>query len=83
MNVYSETMFARNTSRAEYGASGLFAFGDEVISCSNPLFTPSELAVMCSPTAITPEPLYYPELTGTNNIHILAARRSVETRSAC
>ena len=78
-NVYAETMFSRNTSRAEYGASGLFAFGDEVISCSNPLFTPSELAVMCTPTAITANQVTYPELAGSNNIHILAARRSVET----
>ena len=78
-NVYSETMYARNTSTAQYGASGLFAFGEPVISCSNPLFTASELAVMCSPTALTQNHYYYPELTGTDRVHILAARRSVES----
>ena len=78
-NVYSETMFARNTSTAEYGASGLFAFGDQVMSCQNPLLNPSELAVMCSATAIQQNHNYYPELAGSDRIHILAARRSVES----
>ncbi len=78
-NVYSETMYARNTSRAEYGPSGLFAFGEPVVSCSNPLFTASELAVFCNPTAVQQNHYYYPELTGTDRVHILAARRSVES----
>ena len=33
-------MFARNTSTAQYGPSGLFAFGTPSISCSNPLLYP-------------------------------------------
>jgi iron complex outermembrane receptor protein len=51
-NVYSEFMFARNTSTAQYGPSGLFAFGKQVISCSNPLLTPGELAALCTPANI-------------------------------
>jgi iron complex outermembrane recepter protein len=55
INVYSETMFARNESTAQYGASGLFAFGKEVIDCANnPLFAANTAAVaaLCSPTQI-------------------------------
>src|ERR1700675_3651562 len=47
-NVYSEFMFARNTSTAQYGPSGLFAFGKQVISCANPLLTAQELAALCT-----------------------------------
>jgi iron complex outermembrane receptor protein len=51
-NVYSEFMFARNTSTAQYGPSGLFAFGKQVISCANPLLTVGELAALCTPANI-------------------------------
>jgi iron complex outermembrane recepter protein len=78
VNVYSETMFARNTSHANYGPSGAFAFVDATMSCSNPLFTASEQAVMCTPTAIQQNHNYYPQLTG-NDILVKIARRSVES----
>ena len=59
-NVYSEFMFARNSSTAQYGPSGLFAFGKQVITCptpgvpgsGNPLLTPGELAALCTPANI-------------------------------
>ena len=37
VNVYSEFMFARNTSSAAYGPSGEFAFGTPTISCDPPV----------------------------------------------
>ncbi len=76
-NVYNEFMFARNTSTAEYGASGLFAFGTPSISCSNPLFSPSQLADLCSPANIAANQALF---GGTGDrITLYAARRSVES----
>jgi outer membrane receptor protein involved in Fe transport len=90
-NVYSEFMFARNYSHAQYGPSGEFAFGTPVISCSNPLLTPGELAALCSPANIAANQATYgpenlganplggnPRVTG-NNILLYLARRSVES----
>jgi len=90
-NVYSEFMFARNTSTAQYGPSGLFAFGTPVISCSNPLLTPNELSQLCTPAAIAANQATWglangsgnplggnPNVTG-NNILLYIARRSVES----
>ncbi len=51
-NVYSEFMFARNTSQAAYGPSGAFAFLTPVISCANPLLSAQEMATLCSPANI-------------------------------
>ena len=76
-NIYSETMYARNTSTAQYGASGLFAFGTPSISCSNPLFNASELAVLCDPANIAANQSTF---GGTGDrITLYAARRSVES----
>ena len=76
-NVYSEFMFSRNTSRAEYGPSGLFAFGTPTISCLNPLLTAAELATLCSPANVAANQAAF---GGTgNNITLYAARRSVES----
>jgi outer membrane receptor protein involved in Fe transport len=76
-NVYSEIMYARNTSAADYGPSGLFAFGNPTISCANPLLTAGELATLCSPANIAANQAYS-GATG-DNISILLARRSVES----
>jgi iron complex outermembrane recepter protein len=89
-NVYSEFMFARNTSTAQYGSSGLF-FGQQVISCLNPLLTAQELSILCSPSNIAANQATYgpanaagnpkggnPEVTG-ENILLYMARRSVES----
>jgi iron complex outermembrane recepter protein len=77
VNVYSETMFARNTSTAQYGSSGLFAFGTPSISCSNPLLNPSELATLCTPGNIAANQATF---GGTGDrITVYAARRSVES----
>jgi iron complex outermembrane receptor protein len=84
VNVYSEFMFARNTSSANYGPSGLFAFGTPTISCDpvgaagyNPLLTAGERSTLCSPGNIAANQASF---GGTgNNITLYLARRSVES----
>ena len=76
-SVYAETMYARNSSTAEYGPSGLFAFGTPTISCANPLLTAYEVGILCTPANITANQALF---GGTgNNITVYAARRSVES----
>jgi outer membrane receptor protein involved in Fe transport len=41
-NVYSNFMYARNSSEANYGPSGLFTYTAATISCANPLLTPAD-----------------------------------------
>lgn len=89
--VYSETMFARNTSHAQYGPSGLFAFGTPVISCDNPLLQPDQLAALCSPANIAANQATFGPANGGGfpkggnplvagrNILLYVARRSVES----
>jgi iron complex outermembrane receptor protein len=85
-NVYSEFMFARNTSQAAYGPSGAFAFLTPTISCANPLFSAQEAATLCTPGNIAANQATYgpggispnPGVTG-NNILLYLARRSVES----
>ena len=48
VNVYSETMFALNTSSGQYGPSGAFAYIDVNTHCSNPLFTAEEVTAFCT-----------------------------------
>ena len=76
INVYSETMYALNTSTAQYGPSGMFTSAQS-ISCSNPLLTPSELAALCAPENIAANQAIF---GGTDDrITLYAARRSVES----
>src|SRR5277367_6446760 len=77
-NVYSEFMFARNTSQAAYGPSGAFAFLTPIISCANPLLSPQEVSVICSPANVAANQAQFPQATG-NNILLYLARRSVES----
>ena len=84
VTAYSEFMFARNTSSANYGPSGLFAFGTPTISCDpvgapgyNPLLTAGERTSLCSPATVAANQATY---GGTgNNITLYLARRSVES----
>src|SRR5271168_2598637 len=77
-NVYSEFMFARNTSQAAYGPSGAFAFLTPLISCANPLLSTQEAGVLCSPANLAANQAQFPQATG-NNILLYLARRSVES----
>ena len=80
--VYSETMYARNQSRAEYGASGLFAFGTPTLSCTDPLLTSAELGVFCSPTNLASNQAWAAQNgynLSSDQFVVYAARRSVES----
>jgi iron complex outermembrane receptor protein len=74
--VYSETMFARYTSTAQYGPSGAFAFTSYVTSCNNPLLTAQEVSVLCNPTQLA-ENQAFSGLTG-NQFLMYLGRRNVE-----
>jgi iron complex outermembrane receptor protein len=78
MNVYSETMYALNTTAGQYGPSGAFAYVTPTISCNNPLLTPSELGLLCDPTNVAANHALYPTLA-PDQIRIQVARRSVES----
>jgi iron complex outermembrane recepter protein len=82
-NVYSDFMYARNSSEANYGPSGLFTFTGATVSCGgpagvNPLFSAAEAAVFCAPATIAANQLAFPQNAGTNNINLYVGRRAVE-----
>ncbi len=74
-NVYSETMFARNSSTAQYGPSGDF-FQLATTHCSNPLLTAQELSTLCNATTLAQNQALY-GLTG-DAFNIYIGRRNVE-----
>jgi iron complex outermembrane receptor protein len=88
--VYTETMYARNTSIAQYGPSGAF-FQAVTIGCpGTPFSTPANTdpfiastagaaAALCSPAIIAGNQAVNPQNAGTNQISLLIARRSVES----
>jgi iron complex outermembrane receptor protein len=75
-SVYMQTMFARNTSSAQYGPSGSF-YSLENISCANPLLTAQELGVLCNPTTLAENHAAYPTI-GANTFTAYIARRNIE-----
>ena len=76
VTVYTESMFARNKTQAQYGPSGDFTT-PSVISCANPLLTPSELAVICSPANLAANQKLYGTV-GSNAATVYIGRRNVE-----
>ncbi|MGC1522501.1 MAG: TonB-dependent receptor, partial [Steroidobacteraceae bacterium] len=74
--VYMQTMFARNTSTAQYGPSGSF-YSKETISCTDPLLTTQELGVLCNPTTLAQNQAAYPS-TPANSFTAYIAKRNVE-----
>ncbi|HMH88359.1 MAG TPA: TonB-dependent receptor, partial [Steroidobacteraceae bacterium] len=77
-NVYSNFMYARNSSEANYGPSGLFTYTAATISCANPLLTPAEVGILCAPATVAANQLAFPQNAGTNNINLYVGRRAVE-----
>jgi len=75
-SVYTETMFARNTSTAQYGPSGAFAFTSYVSHCSNPLLTAGEVATLCAPATLAANQAQF-GLTG-DAFDMYLGRRNVE-----
>src|ERR1700744_2273340 len=77
-NVYSDFMYARNSSEANYGPSGLFSYTAATISCANPLLSAQEVSILCAPATIAANQLAFPQNAGTNNINLYVGRRAVE-----
>jgi iron complex outermembrane recepter protein len=75
-SVYTETMYARNTSQAQYGPSGDF-FQLANVSCANPLLTAGEVSTLCSPTNMASNRLLYPN-EAANSVSLYIGRRNVE-----
>src|SRR5580704_11341542 len=75
-SVYMQTMFARNTSTAQYGPSGDF-YGASTIQCNDPLLTAQELSVLCSPATLTQNHAQFPN-TPANSFTTYIARRNIE-----
>jgi iron complex outermembrane receptor protein len=77
-NVYSNFMYARNSSEANYGPSGLFSYTAATISCANPLLSAAEVATLCAPAVVAANQAAFPQNAGTNNINLYVGRRAVE-----
>ena len=69
-NAYAEFMFSRNTSTAQIAPSGDF-FLNTFISCSNPLLTAGEKAVICDPANLAAQ-------GQTTGLNLYIGRRNVE-----
>ncbi|MEO7208229.1 MAG: TonB-dependent receptor [Steroidobacteraceae bacterium] len=77
-NVYSDFMYARNSSEANYGPSGLFTYTAATISCANPLLSAAEVGILCAPATVAANQIAFPQNAGTNNINLYVGRRAVE-----
>jgi outer membrane receptor protein involved in Fe transport len=77
VNVYNSFMYARNSSSADYGPSGLFSYTATPISCANPLLTTAETAAFCTPALIAENHAGFPN-TPAGYVTLYAGRRAVE-----
>ncbi|TLY95439.1 MAG: TonB-dependent receptor [Gammaproteobacteria bacterium] len=75
-SVYSETMYARNTSTAQYGPSGAFAFTQFQTACNNPLLTAQQVSLICTPSNLAENQALFGG-SGTQ-FTMLVGRRNVE-----
>jgi iron complex outermembrane receptor protein len=76
-NVYSNFMYARNTSTADYGPSGLFSYTAAQIPCANPLLTAQQVGLFCTPALIAENHAGFPN-TPAGDITLYVGRRAVE-----
>ena len=76
VNAYSNFMFARNSSSANYGPSGLFSYTAANISCANPLLSAAEVSTFCNPTAVAQNQNAFPNTPGRITLYV--GRRAVE-----
>jgi iron complex outermembrane receptor protein len=76
-NVYSNFMYARNTSTADYGPSGLFSYTAAQIPCASPLLTAQQTGIFCTPALIAENHAGFPN-TPAGDITLYVGRRAVE-----
>jgi outer membrane receptor protein involved in Fe transport len=78
-SVYTETMYARNFSTAQYGPSGAFAYTKYTLESDNPLLTPQEVSTLFTPANIASNHARFPSPALANNQLVMyLGRRNVE-----
>lgn len=75
--VYSDFMYARNSSTANYGPSGLFTYTQAQVSCANPLLSATEVGILCAPATVAANHNAFPN-TAAGDITMYVGRRAVE-----
>ncbi len=76
-NVYSNFMFTRNSSNADYGPSGLFTYTQAQTSCANPLLSAQQVGIFCTPANVAANTAAYPN-NPPGYITLYVGRRAVE-----
>lgn len=76
VNVYTSTMFMRNTVNAQIAPSGAFSITGAFIPCADPLLNASELAVICPGGVGNSSETYNGNTYSGSNVGI--GRRNVE-----
>jgi len=76
-SIYTETMYARNTSTAQYGPSGAFAFTPYTLRSNNPLLTAEQVATIFTPENIAANHAAFGD-TGADAVTMYVGRRNVE-----
>ncbi len=76
-NVYSNFMYARNSSAADYGPSGLFTYTAAQIPCNSPLLTAQQMGIFCTPANVAANRAGFPN-TPLGDITLYVGRRAVE-----
>ena len=78
-SVYTETMYARNFTTAQYGPSGAFAYTAYTLQEDNPLLTPQEVSTLFTPANIASNHARFPQLPlAANQLNMYVGRRNVE-----
>jgi iron complex outermembrane receptor protein len=78
-SVYTETMYARNFSTAQYGPSGAFAYTAYTLQADNPLLTSQEVSTLFTPANIASNHARFPNLPlAANQLNMYVGRRNVE-----
>ncbi|MDB6107316.1 MAG: hypothetical protein JWO52_7315 [Gammaproteobacteria bacterium] len=78
-SVYTETMYARNFSTAQYGPSGAFAYTAYTLQQDNPLLTAQEVSTLFTPANIASNHARFPNLPlAANQLNMYVGRRNVE-----
>jgi iron complex outermembrane receptor protein len=76
-NAYQSFMYARNTSTADYGPSGLFSYTAAQIPCNSPLLSAQQQGLFCTPALQAQNHAGFPN-TPAGDITLYVGRRAVE-----
>jgi iron complex outermembrane receptor protein len=79
LNVYANLMYMRNSTVAQIAPSGDF-FEPSFVACANPLLTPQEVSVLCTPADLAANGGNYETYNGQSysGLNVFIGRRNVE-----